>query len=398
VTLLLFLLAGQPSPPPGGAPGSELTVTLVTYGTGPAVWERFGHNAIWIHDAASGQNAHYDYGRFDFDQRNFLLRFIQGRMWYSMGFEADVERMLAAYAGQGRRVVLQELDLPPEARRRMRDFLEWNIRPENAGYAYDYYRDNCSTRIRDVLDEAAGGAIRAYGGAPSGFTWRDETRRLNEHNAALYTGLLVMLGQPVDREMTRWEQMFLPERLSAHLDSIRIAEPGGATRPLVRSSRVLAPGGSWPVPDRPTDWTWRYLLAGIVAGTLMALAGRTAALLPLATLWLLLCGLAGSFMTWVWAGSNHVTSYRNENLFLFNFLALALAVLLPAALRGSARWRGPARVLAIGVGGVAVLGLFVKLLPGFPQHNLEILALVLPLHLAVVLGVLRRLGPAGPTR
>jgi len=123
----------------------------------------------------------------------------------------------------------------------------------------------------------------------------------------------------------------------------------------------------------------------------MVLVGRTRGFVPVATLWALLMGLLGAFMTWVWIGSYHVAGYRNENLFLFNLVALAFAIVLPSAARGRAWAVGPARWLAAAMVGLGVLGLLVKPLPWFPQHNLEVIALVLPVHLGVWLGVRSRL-------
>ena len=378
------------SPPP--APGSELTVTLLTYETGGLVFERFGHNAIWIRDSAKGTHRHYDYGRFDFDQKNFYLRFAQGKMWYSMGEDSLPEKYIQFYASEGRKIRAQELDLTPAQRRELRDFLEWNIRPENAGYAYDYYLDNCSTRIRDALDRVLGGAIRRYAEQPSGFTWRDETRRLDEHDPFLYSGLMLALGQPVDEEMSRWEQMFLPIRLSEHLDSVRVAGPDGTLRPVVRSFQVLSEGGRWPVPARPSNWTWRYLSVGVVlGGLLMWLGGVSRGLfLALGTLWALLAGIAGLVVTWLSLLSGHRAAHQNENILLFNLLALALAVLLPVAIRRGGRTLKTARRLALVVAALAALGLLLKLLPAFNQSNLELIALALPIHLGLWLGLRTR--------
>ena len=380
------------------APGSELTVTLLTYETGGLVFERFGHNAIWIHDSASGTDRHYDYGRFDFDQKNFFLRFAQGKMWYSMGEDSLPEKYIRFYASEGRKIRAQELDLTPAQRKELRDFLEWNIKPENAGYAYDYYLDNCSTRIRDALDRVLGGAIRRYAERPSGFTWRDETRRLDEHNPFLYSGLMLALGQPVDEEMSRWEQMFLPIRLSEHLDSVRVAGPDGTLRPVVKANQVIAQGGRWPVPARPSNWTWRYLAVGVVLGAvLMWLGGgsdhsglRRGLFLALATLWALLAGIAGLVVTWLSLLSGHRAAHQNENILLFNLLALALAVVLPLAIRRGGRTLQTARRLALVVAALAALGLLFKLLPWFDQHNLELIALALPIHLGLWAGLRTR--------
>ena len=370
-------------------PGSELTVTLLTYETGRLVFERFGHNAIWIHDSARGTDRHYDYGRFDFEQKNFFLRFAQGKMWYSMGEDSLPEKYIRYYASEGRKVRAQELDLTPAQKRELRDFLEWNIQPGNAQYAYDYYLDNCSTRIRDALDRVLGGAIRRYAEQPSGFTWREETRRLNEHNVFLYSGLMLALGQPVEEEMSRWEQMFLPIRLSEHLDSVRVAGPDGVLRPVVRSKQVIAEGGRWPVPARPSNWIWRYLLVGLVVGAGMALL-RGGAFLALGTLWALLAGIAGLVITWLSLLSGHRAAHQNENLLLFNLLVLALAVLLPVALRRGGGALKTARRLALVVAALAALGLLLKLLPWFDQNNYELIALALPIHLGLWAGLRTR--------
>jgi hypothetical protein len=138
-TLARGALAQKTSSPPAGAaapPGSRLTVYLMTMGPGRFVWERFGHNAIWIHDPSAPPDQAYNYGLFDFHQQNFLLRFIKGQMWYWMdGFPA--ERYVETYVQANRSVWLQELNLPPAARLERSD--AGNERREPLHH-YDYYR------------------------------------------------------------------------------------------------------------------------------------------------------------------------------------------------------------------------------------------------------------------
>ena len=138
----------------------------MTMGPGKAVWERFGHNAIWIHDPERGTDQAYNYGLFDLRQEKFLVRFLQGRMWYWMqGFPAQA--YVELYRRANRSVWIQELEMPANAKRELQEFLEWNERPENRFYHYDYYRDNCSTRVRDALDRALGGRIQRLRRDPS---------------------------------------------------------------------------------------------------------------------------------------------------------------------------------------------------------------------------------------
>ena len=363
-------------------------MVLLTYEPGGKIWERFGHNALWIHDSVTGRDDHYDYGRFSFERPHFVLRFLQGRMWYSMGYESNVPGVIAAYAREGRKIWAQELELSPAQRLALREYLERNYRPENREYFYDYYRDNCSTRIRDALEHVLGGAIRRYAERPSGMTWRDETRRLNENRIPLYTGLLLALGEPVDRTMSRWEQMFLPMRLREHLDSVAVTREDGSAKPLVRSERVLNDGGRWPVPDRPSNWLAGYCAAGILIGLGFALLGATRLFMPMATLWALLIGVLGLVITYLWALSYHVAAHQNENILLCNLLALAFAVTLPSASRGRGWARGPAHVLAWILVAAAGFALVLKLFPG-TQHNLEGIALLLPAHLGVAIGLER---------
>ena len=386
-------LPSHPSPLTVPEPGSELTVKLITYYSGERIYERFGHNALVIHNARTGTDDHYDYGRFSFEQEHFLLRFVQGRMWYSMGYSNNVPGMLDFYRSQGRTIWEQELDLTPAQRQQLQTFLVWNYRPENSGYAYDYYRDNCSTRIRDAIDRVLGGAIRRYGAQPSSMTWRDETRRLDQHSLPVYTGMLIALGHPVDAVMTRWEQMFLPMRLRDHLDSVQVAGPDGVLRPVVKSERLLAEGGRWPVPARPTSWLPGYLLAGLLLGAVFLMLGPTRAFLPVATLWTLLVGLLGAFLVWLWVFSLHWAAWRNENLLLVNPVVLALAFVLPSALRRKSWAILPARRLTLWIVVLAVLALLLKPLPWFRQHNLEVIALFLPAHLGLWKGLERALTP-----
>ncbi len=312
-----------------------------------------------------------------------------------MGFEENVQGVVDAYVRDGRRVWMQELNLTPDERLKLREFLAWNYRPENRDYAYDEYLDNCSTRIRDALDRVMGGAIRRFGDSSSGWTWRDETRRLNQHSVGLYTGLLIMLGEPTDQVMSRWEQMFLPMRLREALNHTTITGPDGAARPAVRAERLVAPGGRWPIPERPSNWLPGYLAAGLALGGILLLVRRTWVFMALGTLWTLLTGLVGTLALALWVLTYHRETYANENLLQLSLIALALAVVLPAAWRGRAWAVRPGRFLAALAAGLSVLGLLIKPLPWFDQHNLEVIALLLPPYLAIWFG-LRTRGRAAP--
>jgi hypothetical protein len=377
-------------------PGSELRVYLMTMGPGERVWERFGHNAIWIHDPASPPDTAYNYGLFDFRQENFLLRFIRGQMWYWMaGFPA--EQYVGTYVRDNRSVWLQELNLPPAARLELREFLRWNQQPEHRFYHYDYYRDNCSTRVRDALDRFLGGAIKAQtAGLPTGTTYRFHTQRLTANDPPIYTGLLLALGPGVDRQISAWEEMFLPMALREHARHVVLPGPNGTTVPLVLGERTLFESTAPEPPAAPPSWLPWYLVLGATLGGLAALLGvvgegeRRWARVGLGLfllLWGVIGGLGGTVLTVLWALTDHVMAYRNENLFQLNPLLLVLAALVPLALVGGKRAARWARLLALVLAGLSLAGFVLQALPGLDQVNGQVVALLLPIHLGVAVGL-----------
>ena len=382
--------AQNPPPPPGSSapPGSSLTISLVTMGVGVRVWERFGHNAILVEDREQGTRVAYNYGLFDFRQENFLLRFVQGRMLYWMqGLDADA--MMRSYIRENRSVWIQELDLLPEQRARLRDFLIWNERPENRYYRYDYYRDNCSTRVRDALDRVLGGRLRALTDTVlTGTTYRSHTLRLTASDLPLYTALDVALGEPVDREITAWEEMFLPLSVREWVRRATISDPEGRERPLVRAERTVFISSVPEPPARPPARIPQFLAAGLLAGSGLAALARRA---PTAFRWTggawgLLAGGAGLVLTCLWAFTDHAVAYRNENLFQTSLFLLPLGLALPAA-RTSARARRLAVILGTLGATASIVGVLVQVLPGLDQQNGAVLALLAPINLGLGWGV-----------
>lgn len=378
-------------------PGSELRVYLMTMGPGTEVWERFGHNAIWVDDPAIEPDTAYNYGLFDFRQENFLLRFARGEMWYWMaGFPA--EAYVQTYVEDNRSVYLQELNLPPAARLELRRFLRWNERPANRFYHYDYYNDNCSTRVRDAINRVIGGAIRQQTlRMPTGHTYRDHTQRLTSNDPAIYTALLTALGQGVDRPISAWQEMFLPLAMREHIRKVQVTLADGTKVPLVKEERTLFESTATPPPEAPPSWIQWYLLAGVAVGLLVVVFGGLArrsgfgrfGLGTLVLSWSLVAGIAGLILAGLWGLTDHRMAYRNENLMQLNPLSL---ILLGAALkgfRGSVPARRLARTLAIWVAGISLLGALLQALPRFDQVNGEVIALALPIHLGVVLGLRR---------
>jgi hypothetical protein len=404
---------GAGGPPGGGRGGAAarpvddtIAISLLTMGQGDAVWEKFGHNAIRVRDAAAGTDVAYNWGMFDFEQPNFLGRFLTGDTRYWMeGFDAPA--MIEYYARQNRTVWEQELNLSPAASAELRDFLLWNAREENKFYRYDYYRDNCSTRVRDAIDRAAGGALRrATADMPTASTYRSHTRRLTRGEPAVYTGIQLALGHPADAPISAWEESFLPTRLEKHVRRATVIGADGEREPLVRRERELFHAAREPEAGGPPDFTLPYLGIGLAIAAMISAAARSAArarggglaLAALGGTWALAAGVLGTALLLAGTVTRHVFMGRNENLLLVNPLLLVLAALIPVALlaRGAAAARLAAR-LAAAVAVLSVLALLVKALPWFDQRNVELIGLFLPPNVALAWGLARVARARRPT-
>jgi hypothetical protein len=374
--------------------GSRLAAYLVTFGPGPAVWERFGHNALWIRDTVSGENHAWDYGRFAFGD-GFLTQFARGKLLYWMGKD-DGLRVVNGYVRNHRAVYLQELDLTPGERVKLREFLDANYARDQGRYRYDYYLDNCSTRIRDAIDAVIGGRIRAtLDSGASGTTFRWHTRRSLENNLFTWAATDAGLGPLVDRPITRYAETFLPGKLREYVRTVTYTDDQGRTHPLVRGEITLAESDRYLVPDAPTEWIARFVVIGLVLGLALLALGAAARDNGLARwtfgflggTWALTAGLGGALLLFLWLGSDHAVAWRNQNLWNFNLLGLALAPLIPGALRRDPVRVKPALGLAFLLVVAPVLGVIAKGLPGWGQANAEIIALTLPLHAGLALGL-----------
>jgi hypothetical protein len=371
-------------------PGSELRVWLITVGPGEAIWERFGHNALRVVDTTNGYDASYNWGIFDFDQEGFIPRFLRGQMLYMMA-PFHSEAMIQMYRSAGREVIAQELDLTPAEKLELRDFAERNALPENRDYHYNYFLDNCSTRVRDLLDRVLRGALfTQFGGQETDASYRLHTRRLTRPDPVLFTGMDILLGTPGDRAITRWAEMFIPMAVRDAVREVRVDHGDGIDRPLVLAEEVIAEARGIPEPrEAPTWWPW-YLALGLVGGVGWVLLGRGAAAgsrparLALAgggAVWGLLSGLVGLVLVGV-LFTDHTFMTWNENLFLLSPLSLGMVALVPLAV-ARPDVRPAARALAALVAGLGLLGVLLGLAPFSIQQNEIQIALFLPLHLGL---------------
>lgn len=389
-------------PRPHGLAGASLQVFLMTMGPGASVYERYGHNAIWIRDAGAGTDLVYNYGTFDFATPGFVMNFVKGRPRYWLGV-SDLEGTLQQYTHAQRDVTVQELNLPAARRAELADYLASNALPENRVYTYDYFRDNCSTRVRDALDHVLHGALRsATVDRDAAGNFRFHTQRSLTNDGLMYTGIMLGQGPRTDQPIDQWEEMFLPAKVQERVRELTIAGPDGTIVPLVASERSLLEFGAYHVEPEPPAWGWKFQLVGLLLAALIATgmlrSGAQALGRVVAALWLIVSGIGGLVLLFLWLGTDHVFSASNRNILFMSPLALLVVPLL---------WRragqGPSRLGALAAAGMILsvtVGALLALAPSLGgQWNLQVMQLATLPGIAaclVALGVSSRRAGALP--
>ena len=366
------------------APGANLEVALITYGPGDTYWERFGHDAIELRDTVSGEAVTFNYGVFDFDEEGFLLHFAAGRMHYLMdAAPSDVDQHY--YAEVGRSVTRQPLAFTASQAADLRDFLLWNLQPENARYDYDYYANNCATRVRDALDKALGGVLKKQLGArPGGMTYRQQTARLMSQQAWLMLVLDVGLGPYADQPLSAWQESFLPMVLQTQIRHVTTNDADGAAHPVVLGEQLLSPNRLVAPPEQAPDLRLPLALAGLVLAALLLITRRFAPTVfaVIATFYLVLAGIVGMALIILWTLTTHHSAWANANLLIFNPLAWLLIATAWRARRGIPSSRFADMLIALQLLAVLIAWLL-HLLPGVVQQNQPWLLFAMPCWLAL---------------
>jgi len=379
--------------------GEDLTIKIAVAGPGDELYFWFGHIALIVEDADRGYSDLYDYGLFSFQSDNFFSNFAMGRMLYSCGV-SNTRINIATYIHHDRAVTIYTLDLPPENRLRLKEFAENNVLPENSDYYYHLFKDNCSTRIRDLIDIATDGQFKEkYGEAPGRFTLRQHVRRHTWFSPFIDWILNFWMGQDIDTPITEWDDMFLPAEVGMRINEFMYTDPDGVARKLVSGSEIVYRSVARPlVLERPRRQWPRELAFGIVIMLLLgvfyflqtkSVAGQI--LLGLSqSLIGLIFGIAALLLYFLSLFTNHDYTYHNMNMIFASPLLLAAVPLgIRYAFAPSYETRERSALLLRLLWILVLLGIVVsmllKLLPWFWQANLVDEMLMLPIVLILAL-------------
>lgn len=300
----------------------SIVVSLLTAWPGPEVYQLCGHSAIRIRGAEV--DSVWNYGVFNFDEPNFVYRFVKGETDYMLvGY--PTMWFMPEYLSEGRKVLEQDLNLTQDEAWKLRSLLQTEALPQNRTYRYNYVKDNCATRITDRLSQATDARLIfpdtiAYG------TFRREMRTFHRDYPWYQFGIDLALGSGLDRELRANEEMFVPTVMSDRYAGATLSDG----RRLVSDTRQLTPdSGHATLPPTPRYLTpnfWSVICFILMAAFSVFMAWKRRILRWLYCLWFALIGLGGCVIAFLVFASDHEATSPNMLLLWLNPLQLIVAV------------------------------------------------------------------------
>ncbi|MFY9151079.1 MAG: DUF4105 domain-containing protein [Prolixibacteraceae bacterium] len=287
-------------------------ISILTCDPGKEVYSMYGHTAIRVNDSARGFDAVFNYGVFSFETPNFMYRFAKGQTDYLMVGQ-KFSSFIPEYEEEQRSVYEQVLNLSPEGKEKLYQALIENARPENREYRYNFFMDNCATRIRDMIEKNGGSKITFTDNHPTE-SYRDLIKYFHHSFRWIDFGIDLLVGKKAEETVSAYGQMFLPEYLFNQFAQARISVDG-TEQPLVSGTRTLV---EFPNSKLNSDWPWPAIVFGLLFLLVAAISVR-AYFRKKRTEWLdywllALTGIAGLIIGWFTLYSEHPAMSPNYNL------------------------------------------------------------------------------------
>lgn len=339
----------------------SVQLSLLTIAPTNEVYNEFGHTALRIYDPINQVDLCYNYGVYDFEAPNFIMKFVQGRLPYMMSV-VKTENEFRPYERLQRGVIEQVFNLNPDEIRAVAAFLRENYRPENRYYMYDFIYDNCATRIRDLLEEVLDTRFGAKDPRfQSSLTFRELLDESITNRPWLRFGFDFILGSPVDFRAGFREEMFLPDYLANNLSQVQYRG-----QDLLNPPKIVVEHGIVPLVPSPIT-PFRCFLAILILALMITFSKKAKAKrvfdISLYS-FLTFCGLFLVFMRY---GTDHFVTWNNWNLLWANplYLFCLLNIFYPRSWMRAIKW--------------LLLALSVNILVLYNAHLQEFSSVVLPI-------------------
>lgn len=305
---------------------SEAKISLLTCSPGEAIYELFGHTAVRVEDPLQRIDLVFNYGIFDFDTPNFVMKFVRGKLLYKLGVE-EFRRFEYQYKFQNRRVIEQVFNFNPIEKQQVFDYLLNNAKPENASYQYDFFYDNCSNRVFDVIKDTLGSNLTYEIPEKKYISYRQQLDYYiagSTYPKSLWAdfGMDLILGMPADEIADFKGETYLPDLLSQNFTFGTLRN----SVPLVQQNSIIVPQKkpASVAGVRITPMLLFWILCGLI-GFLFFAKNKTFTKVIDIILFLLL-GLSGALFVFMWLGTDHEVCHKNLNMLWMNPFHILLAI------------------------------------------------------------------------
>ncbi|WP_347372857.1 DUF4105 domain-containing protein [Aequorivita sp. Q41] len=290
-------------------------ISILTIGPGAELYDKFGHSAFRVQDTLNGLDVVFNYGKFDFNTPNFYTKFAQGKLLYELGVNY-YQPFYENYVAQNRWIKEQVLNLNHTEKQAVSDFLWNNAKPENKKYKYDFFYDNCATKIRDVIKIVLGDKLEfKENHIKDGYTFRELIQQNLHANSWGSLGIDVALGAVIDRKARPIEYQFLPKYVYAGAENAVIHRNNG-TKPLVKITHTLF--NNIPKPTTSSFFLSPLFLLGVLGLLIIGITYRDVKKKSrsryLDMLLFLVTGIIGVFLLLLWFATDHTATANNYNL------------------------------------------------------------------------------------
>ncbi len=311
------------------------TASVLTCGAGEDFYTSFGHSAIRITDPVKGLDLVYNYGTFDFGTPHFYWKFMRGQLDYQLSRTSYAE-FIDEYEWYSRPVSEQRLTFESGQVQNLFLLLETNYLPEYRHYRYDFLRDNCATRVRDIVYSAwAQDTVLQRTAEPRSYRQLLATC-LKDSMEWWHLGIDLLFGLPTDHRCSAPERMFLPAEMEAEL--AQCTTTGIWTAPaIVEPSHALLTKGRTPLKASfPPVVAFALLLAVIAVLTVCAhrFSFKPVVFNVIDRVFFIVAGLCGLFLCFMWFGTDHWCTQWNLNILWLSPLLILIAI----RLERSPRW------------------------------------------------------------
>ena len=293
-----------------GQDSSRLRISLLTCTPGDELYSLFGHSALRVIDSNSVTDLVYNYGTFNFDDEGFYLKFIRGKLLYYVSV-ADFRDFVYDYQATNRGISEQLLNFSAAEKIQVNHALIQNLKEENKYYQYDFFFDNCTTRLRDLIVKNKQPTPVLPAVEPAGKRFREAIHDYLDKGDQQWSkwGIDVLLGARTDRIMSASDQQFLPDNLMKALDSSTNVRMVIATQDLYNIP-ALRKGKSFFTPM----FFFISLLCFFVLLHLVLRKKLPVTLGGMDGLLFFLTGALGILLIFMWVATDHSMTKDNYNL------------------------------------------------------------------------------------